>query len=226
MAEKFLPSLKKLFFHPTKFFSSVEKDKDYSKVMFFYVKMTVVATIVSFVCSLILLSVQNKIAGAGIFNLLTSGIVSIGFAFLIPFIISFIVHIGVLIFKGRKGYFSTYKSITYPLTITLIYGIFSTIIVNIIGITSPVSISQEQLTTNPELILQEPGFIASMVIAFIILLISLIHSLTVQVIGIAKFQKMSKLRAFFAIIVIPLILIIIGIIFLYYYTQSLMSAGV
>jgi hypothetical protein len=225
MAEKFTASLKKLFFHPKKFFDSVEKDRNYSKIMFFYVKASVIAAIVSLVCSLILLSFQNKLAGAGVFSLITSAVIGVGMAFLIPFIASFIVHIGVWIFRGKQGYFNTYKVIAYSLAIALIYGIFSTIIVSIIGITNPVSISQESLAANPALIFQEKGYIASIAVSLIIFLVSLIHSLAVQVIGISRFQKMSKLRAFFAIIIIPLVLLIIGISIIINYINQLAASA-
>lgn len=224
MAEKFTASLKKLFFHPKKFFDSVEKDKDYSKIMFFYVKMTIISVVISFICSLIILSVQNKLMG--VFSLITSGIFNIGIAFAIPFIVSFIVQIGVWIFRGKQGYFNTYKAVTYPLAIILIYGILSTLIASIIGLANPVSITQDQLTSNPELILQEQGFIASMIVSIIIFLVSLIHSLCVQVIGVARFQKRSKLRAFLAIIIIPLVLIIIGILVMSYMVKQLIAAGI
>lgn len=222
---KFFSSLKKLFFHPKKFLDDVEKDKDYSKIMFFYVKASILAAIVSFICSLVILSSQNSLAISGVFSLLLNSIVSIGLAFLIPFIISFITHVGVWIFKGKQGYFNTYKATAYSITIVLIYGILSTIIISITGITNPVSITQEQLTLNPELIFQETGYVASLVISLIILLVSLIHSLAVQIMGIAKFQKMSKLKAFFAIIIMPLILTIIGLTVMSYIIKQLIATA-
>lgn len=219
--ESYLSRVKKILFQPSSFFKSVEQDTDYSKIMFFYVKMAIAAAIVSLICSLIVLSVQNNLAGAGILSLIINGIISIGLAFLVPFVASFIVQIGVWIFRGKQGYYNTYKAVTYPLTIVLIYGILSTIIVSIIGIALPSSLTQDQLTSNPALIFQETGFLVSLIVALGILLISLIHTLCIQVVGVARFQKMSKLRAFFSIILIPLIIIIIVFIILFSLAKQL-----
>ena len=201
--------LKKLFFHPAHFFSSVEKDKDYSKIMFFYVKMMIISSIISLISSITLLIVQNNLKLAIFASLILGAAVSIGLAFLVPFVIAGIIHLGVLIFRGKQGYYNTYKPIAYSLVITVIYTVISTIVSLILNLIHPITNTAD--LTNPALLLQDKNVILMLAIYLTILVLSLIHSLIFQAIGVSKFQKISKLRAFFAIILTVIIVIIIAI---------------
>lgn len=215
MVEKFTSRLKKLFFHPKKFFDSVEKDKDYSKIIFFYVKIVVFSAVLSLIFSLI----NSGISAVTIFNTVTILITNIGLAFLIPFVAAGITHLGVLIFRGRQKYFNTYKPVAYTLAIASVYSILSSVINFIVTLASPVDITA--LSANPELMLQNQTVIISLIVFLVIFLISFIHVLIAQVIGISKFQKISKLRAFFAVILIPLIILILAIILVAYAINNL-----
>jgi len=201
-------NLKKLFFHPKQFFNSVEKDKDYSSIMFFYVKIIIISSIVGIISSSVILGIQNTLTVLGVIGLITNAAVSIGLSFLVPFILAGIIHLGVMVFRGKQRFYNTYKPMTYSLAIVAIYSIISTVISTILSIINPVN---NLSTTDPLLILQNPNVIAVMAVSFTILTISLIHSLIVQVIGISKFQKISKLRAFLAIVLVMIILAIIVI---------------
>ncbi|MFH1710947.1 MAG: YIP1 family protein [Nanoarchaeota archaeon] len=214
----YLSNLKKLFFHPKQFFKSVEKDKDYSKIMFFYVKIIIISSIIGIIASAIILGIQNSLTFLGIVGLITNSIVSIGLAFLVPFVIAGIVHLGVLIFRGKQGYYNTYKPIAYSLAIVAVYSIISTIVSAILSIINPVN---NLSTTDPLLLLQNPNVIAVMAVTFTILIISLIHSLIVQVIGISKFQKISRLKAFAAIILVTLVLVIIVVLIMAFVMSQL-----
>lgn len=218
--EQVLPKLKKLFFHPKAFFSEVEKEKNYSSSLFFYAKLSIAAAIIGLLLSIITLIIKgvNGSLAISIANLLTSLIFSIGAAFAIPFIAAGITHLAVLVFGGRQGFFNTYKPITYALSITIIYSLIIQIISWIFSI---IDSSLAIATENPELLLQNQGFIAMMIIYLIVMTISTIHMIYTGTLGLSKFQKMGKLKAFISIIIIPLIITIItlGLIF-YVFTQT------
>ncbi|MBU3913494.1 MAG: YIP1 family protein [Nanoarchaeota archaeon] len=218
----YLSELKKLFFHPKQFFSSVDKDKDYSKIMFFYVKIAIISAILSIIVSLIVLIIQNNLTLLDSISLVINAAIGIGMAFLIPFIIAALVHLGVLIFRGRQGYYNTYKPITYSLVIAAVYGVILTAISAILSMLTP--ISQVDMT-DPTLLLQNKNILISIAITLTILTLSFIHSLVVQVIGVSKFQKMSKIRAFFSIILIPIIIAILVLIIGSYIFSILSASG-
>lgn len=216
MAEKILSSLNNLFFHPKRFFKSVEGDKNYSKAMFFYVKVVIITTIINFILTIVILAAQKQLTIPPIlYNILIS-IINIGIAFLIPFILTAITHLGVLIFRGKQKYFNTYKAVAYTPAIVLIYSLLSTIIYVIVNFIHPITLADtSQMTAEAAVqIFQDKSFLSLMVFTTVLLFASLIHSLLIQVIGISKFQKMSKLRAFLSAVIIPLILFIVYIIIL------------
>ena len=200
--------LKKLFFHPKSFFSEVEKEKNYSKIMFFYVKVYIAMLIINLAFSFFSLMLKNNLNLTNSASLIYSFIIGVGLAFVLPFVYSAIIHLGVLIFKGKQKYFNTYKPLTYALVIGIIYNIISIIISFLISIIFPVNAS----SISPDLLLKDTNFIISQIISLIIMIVALIHILHTATIGILKFQKLSKLKAFLSIILIPIILIIILIV--------------
>ena len=203
MGERYLSKAKKLLFHPSQFYKSIEPDKAYSKAMFFYVNTIIISVVISIIASLIVSSITGTLTASSFFSSIAGYIMNIGLAFLIPFVAAGITHLGVLMFRGKQGYQNSYKIVAYSFAIMGIYGMLSTIVLNIVALIAPIT------ATDPALMIQDPNFIKSMIVFGIIALISIIHSLAFQVGGISKFQKMSKLRAFFAIIIIPLILFIL-----------------
>lgn len=214
--ERYMKKLNSLFFHPKRFFSEVEKEKSYSDILFFYVEIAIFSIILESIFSIILLALKGNLSASNLLDLIISFIIGLGMAFAITFIISFIVHLGVLIFRGKQGYFNTYKPVAYSLAIGVIYGIISIIILGMLGLVIPI----EEIT-DPAQIYVSKGFIISMITYGVIMLISIIHVLYAQVISLSKFQKISRLRAFSSIILIPLIiLIILAAILIYAYQNA------
>jgi len=225
----YLSHLKKLYFHPSKFFASVEKDKDYSKIMFFYVKMIIISSIITILSSAIILTIRKSFILKEFISIIFDSAVSIGLAFLVPFVMAGIIHLGVLIFRGKQGYYNTYKPIAYSLVVVAIYSIISTIVTSILSVIYPAN-QLPSMTADPSIyfqtLLQDKNFILLLAVAFTILVISFVHSLIVQIIGISKFQKISKLKAFLSIILISVILIMLVILVMTLIIRYIPSAAI
>lgn len=227
MKKRCCEKLKKLFYHPKSFFSEVEKEKSYSEIIFFYVKISLIAIILEFIFSLTAIIIRNTAdlgTATSIVYLVLNSILSLGFAFALPFVYTAIVHLGILIFRGKQGFFNTYKPVTYAATIGIVYNLITIIIAGFVGIINSPDI-QNLASMTPEMLWQNTGFSTLMIIYGIIMIFSLIHMLYAGIISISKFQKMSKLKAFFSIILIPLIIMILAMIILtifayYYYPLS------
>ena len=226
---RYLSNIKKLYFHPGKFFASVEKDKDYSKIMFFYVKMIILSSVLTLLSSAIILTIRKSFTAQGFISLIFNSIVSIGLAFLVPFVMAGIIHLGVLIFRGKQGYYNTYKPIAYSLVVVAIYSIISTIVTSILSVIYPAN-QLPPMTADPavyfQTLLQDKNFILLLAVAFTILIVSFIHSLIVQIVGISKFQKISKLKAFLSIILISIILIMLVILIMSLLISFIPSAAI
>jgi len=206
--EGYFLRLKNLFWHPKDFLNSVSDEKKYSKILFFYVKIAVIAIVLNFIFAVVRLCLAPEVQT---FSFLVSlvftiflAILSVGFAFATPFVASAVAHLGILVFRGRQGYFNTYKPISFSTAIGEIYQIiivlFSVVVFFIFG----------------NLALESMGSFGSFwiisAIYFVLFLISVFHVLYAEIIGVSKYQKISKLRAFLGIIFVPLILLILGII--------------
>lgn len=121
-------------------------------------------------------------------------------AFIAPFINSAIIHLGVLVFGARQGFFATFKPVSYSIVIRAFYGIIAMVL----------SFGLLLFMDNMEVA------IVLNILMIILALISLLHYLTFQVKGISQLQNISKLRAFFGIIFVPLVIIlVIGILILF-----------
>lgn len=204
--ERFYNKLGRLFFHPKKFFDEVEKEKSYSGIIFFYVKVSLVLIVVQLLTNVAtLLITSGSELVIGIFNSIISSLINLGLAFFVPFIYAVVIHLGVLIFKGKKGFFNTYKPIAYTLSIQSIYSLIALVIVWPIAMINASSISSLPIE---ESLWQNSGFVTVMVLYGLITLISIINLFYTGTIGISKLQKISKLRAFLAIIVMCIIVLI------------------
>ena len=224
--ESSLKKLKRLFFHPKKFFDSVENEKTYSGIMFFYVKIYSIYIAISLILSIITLLLRSSGTDIllGMVQSIMSAVFSIGVAFISPFIISAIIYLGVLIFRGKQKFFNTYKPVTYAVSIAVIYSTIAVIVSWVLSMINSTYIANLE-TMTAEQLLQNSGYIFTLVLYGIIMLISIINVIYASTIGISKFQKISKLRAFLSTVLIPLILFILIIIFLvWFYTNAGISA--
>ena len=205
MKERYCARLKKLFYHPKLFFKDVEKEKGYSGIMFFYVFIASFALVLKFILDIVTgaYTLQGADFIVGIIRFFFVLVFGIGFSFAAPFISSAVTHLGVLMFGGKQGYFNTYKPVSYSSAVSQIYAAA----IAFIGILFVLlffkgAFDLENIVWN----LQNLVYIT---IVILLNLILFIHVLSLQVIGVSKYQKISKLRAFFSVIIIPSILIIV-----------------
>jgi len=191
--EGYFSKLANLFFHPNDFLKSIDKEKDYQPIMFFYVKTFIIVGIIGLLTSMLVLSDLFSLT-SGLFNLVT-GII---FSFALPFVYGGVIHLGVLIFGGKQAYFNTYKAVTYGSVIGLLYNLLISPLGGFLSL-------QTLSTQNFVLLLSSPAFI----FLIALFLVQLVHSLYFFTIGLSKFQKISKARAFLSAIIVPAVLIIL-----------------
>ncbi|MBI4440146.1 YIP1 family protein [Candidatus Woesearchaeota archaeon] len=193
--------LNNLFFHPAAFFKSVEKEKDYWPILMFFFVFSVIATLIQLVAPSPYLSQDNVPSFLIIFGFFFS----IFWSFVYPFIASGIIHLGVLIFGGRNGFFNTFKPITYVQVIGIFYALLSTLILSILNTFWPIAVTPE----DPLSVFTTPVFSSRLALALLISFISMVHQLVAATLGISKFQGFSRARAFVAVVLMPAILLIL-----------------
>ncbi len=200
----YLEKYREILFDINSFFNSVKKENDYFPILMVFVVAYVVSEVFEFVLSLPMLS---KIQGQKITILMSVlGIfVGIAFSFVFPFIASGINHLGVLIVGGKNRYFNTFKPTAYSMVLSAYYTILGAVLVFIINLMHPIDYSILNSRETSSAFLSTPQFVAGLIVG----LIGLVHLIYAEVIGIAKFQSMTKARAFVAVFVIPLALILI-----------------
>lgn len=193
--------LKKLFVDPAKFFKEVSKEKGYWTILKFFVAVYLAATVIQILASIPL---NLKLVEIGILSSsLTILLMSVVAAFISPFVASALSHLGVMLFGGKKGFFNTFKPITYSLIIVAGYGIVASIIILIVFLLNP----------------ENPGnIIFTERITNFISIIGMVHTLIAETIGVSMYHSISRGRALFGIILVPLVLLVllvaIGVTFL------------
>jgi hypothetical protein len=183
--------LKKLFLEPSKFFKDVAKEKKYWDILKVFLFVYLIASAIQIIISIIVSgSVMNAQVATFIMSTLVVAIVA---SLVMPFVVSFLAHLGILILRGKKGYFNTFKAITYGGLIWIVYNILSTLISGIISLTNPSN-----------------GPVVGLVVGAISI-VGFVHALIIQAMGVSKFHSISSGKALLGIILVPL-MIIIGII--------------
>lgn len=197
------PNLKKLFFKPSEFLNSVEKESKYESILRSYIIISLVYYIFSQIYSTIFNGFSAVNSLYALFN-------TVVFAIAFPFVISGIIHLAVIVFKGKEKFFNTFKPVTYALMISMIYQFIMLIIVVIIQFTSPFSVemlnsisnSQDQAAISQAYsdFFAQPGAVTMLVSSVCLFFIMIIHMAVFIVKGLKKFQKLSRTRAILAVI--------------------------
>jgi len=183
-----IEKLKLLFFSPTKFFQSVKHEKTVSTPLVFYGIIASILLLIEFIVAR--LEDISLWSGPGLPPLKISFLIfSIVFLFLIPFILTSIIHIWVVIFGGRKGVYNTFKPLIYSLIIAVFY-IFLILIVNSVYFIRLVS-----------------GSYFYVILSYFIITVGFIHTMNILLTGISIFQNMNKIRA--GILLIPALMLIV-----------------
>ncbi|MGC9309347.1 MAG: YIP1 family protein [Candidatus Nanoarchaeia archaeon] len=209
MKRGYLQKYKDLFLHPKQFFKAVEKEKKYTPGLFFYVKIAAIVIIVNLIFTFINSFRNGQLESSLVGIILSNAIFSLGIAFAAPFISAAIVHLGVLVFGGRKGYFNTFKPSAYSISLQEGYSLLLLIIGEIFALFIFNADLMNQLAAMQTLQDFPISMLVFLIISAIIYIVALINVLYVETIGIAKFQKMSKGKAFLSIIFVPVIVLLI-----------------
>tara|TARA_Y100000034_G_C6853921_1_gene387764 strand:- start:520 stop:1179 length:660 start_codon:yes stop_codon:yes gene_type:complete len=195
----YLEKYKLLFKEPDKFYKSVSKETGYVGILKFFVVFYVGVNVISIILNLpSLLSNGILLLGAlgGLIGAVIAGII-------MPFVVSGIVHLGVIVFKGTQGYYNTFKAVTYAFAISFFYSIISTVITSVYHWFNPIDL------LNPSLGVAEIQPLWITIIAGVIGIVSLIHVLKTEVKGVSLFQKMEMKKAWFAVILVPAVIFVL-----------------
>ncbi len=189
-----------LFTSPKEFMKSISKENEYIPIL---VKLFLLSLVVIVIDGLsrIIITANPDI----LLEVLTL-IFSMMFMFVMPFVVAGMVHLGVLIFKGKQGYYNSFKPIAYGMMIGMVYGLFTGIIFLVWNVIAPMP---AQFPLNSPLSFFSFNVVMRLIFGFIVGIISLVHTLYAETVGIALYQKMTNLRAFFSVILIPVILLVL-----------------
>ena len=232
---EYISKLKKLFLKPSAFLNSVEKEKEYQPILAFFVVLSVMYFIISALIGLFFKEISVdylsylKNSLLGFVLIVVSSIVQ-------PFIFGGIIHLGVLIFKGKEKYFDTFKVATYSLVIWTLYYFILLILDSIIRIALPFNASMlTQIATieDPELVMElylqffaQPGALLSLIVSVVIMIAAIIHQLVFLIKGISKYQQLPKIKAAGAVILPIIVAFIIAMLIAIVITLLANSAGV
>ena len=129
----FLEKIKQVLLNPSKFFSEIEKEKGIKASLIYLTVLVVFFTIMSLILLLIFkekivnlfLNLFNLGAEAQAFSLTQTIeilLISAPISILSTFIVSGILYVWLLIYKGEKDYQTVYKLYTYSRTPSLVFG--------------------------------------------------------------------------------------------------------
>ena len=191
-----IPDIKQLLFSPREFFNSIYDDEDYLRP---WLTIVIPSLIYYFVAHLLTISRDVILSpAAGLFGVIGA---VFGLIFFVPsvlaapFVGAGIIHLGAMILGVRDSFIKTFKVVCYGGIVGLIYNLISQILslpLPFIAMNLGESLSSMLIVFSPFLIL---------------IIIATIHQFYVQIQGLSLYYNVSKLRAFFSIILIPAILL-------------------
>ena len=208
-----IEKLRMIFLEPTSFFRKVKNEKKYLPILAYFFAAYILSSLVSFIFGLGDFKADFMKSGG------TSVFIPIMMIFLIlfvliisfaaPFIGAGISHLGIMIVGGAGKFFDTFKASTYASVLSPFYAI----ILEVIGYFNPFNMN------NPVW----PDFLNVYTFLWIIIAItSVVHIFYVECTGLSQYHRISKTRAFVAILIIPIILFITLIIGIFLFTFALL----
>jgi hypothetical protein len=136
-----IPNIKKLIFKPNQFINSIEKESEYQPILTSYLFLYVIYFILSVILGLTVTAFDLKSTLLGF----TSVVI---FSIIAPFFIAGIIHIFVLILKGKQGFFNTFKPVVYGLMIMLMYSFLVLILTTLVHFAMPYDLTVLQNMQN------------------------------------------------------------------------------
>jgi len=191
----YVEMVKQLYLKPTEFFKQRADETDYLDIFLKYIIFIAIIKGLLFIIGIY----GDALEGAYlvIFSLILA-ILSIILSFLVPFITSGIVHIGVVLFGGKGEFIDTFRSATYSLMIGAIYSFLASLGFEILSLIIPIPIFTNEISImTPHLI-----------VGGIVLFAGLIHTIWTMVIGLNTTTGLTKTRSLLAILLIPAIVFI------------------
>ncbi len=203
--------IKTLFFDSEEFFKLIKKETFKEAYIFSAVTYAILYLLIAIISLpvTIMLNAYPKIVAIGLFAL---GIIfNIIYAFILPLFNAGVNHLGVMIVKGKEGFLNTFKPSSYSI---ILIGIYSA--VNAVFGTIYAVLNKEKMVAliNPETITLATVPWGYYILMGILIIAMIIHTFIFEIKGISKFQKISKLKAFFAIMFIFVILLLLMIVFI------------
>ncbi len=207
--------LRWILFYPKSFFKEVEDETDYLKPLLFFAILYIIVS----VFGLVLDSITTFIFGGAmeIFShliFIPVSLVLIGIiAFTAPFVSAAITSLGLMILKVKVDFQKTFKVVAYASVVGLFYSLIYHIVFFLFSFIFPgIAVATQSFTISGILI------VSFLVLSILFFVVSFIHVVVTEVIGLVHEYQITKLRAFFSIILVPLLtlafLFLIGIILL------------
>ncbi|MBW3015575.1 YIP1 family protein [Candidatus Woesearchaeota archaeon] len=205
---KYVEKLKHLFFNTKTFFNTVTGEREYMPILLFFVVVYAISQLIEVISSIpVIVQTSYGQPLMGIFSFfitLFAALFGVALAFATPWISAGINHLGVMIFGGKQGFFNTFKPSTYAMMIGMIYNAIAAVILFFVNMFYPMPLQVETFAEIP---------FVTIGIAIVIGIIAFIHTLYAEVIGIAKFQRMSKGRALMAVLILPIMIVLVVLVF-------------
>jgi hypothetical protein len=218
--KKSLDKYKLLLMKPVVFYKKVAKEKEYMSIALFIAAFAFIGELVEFIMWLPQL-MGGTFAGAELWFTLGASVAGVIASPLIVVLVSFIsaalVHLGVMYFKGKGDYFITWKVVAYASVISVIYGIFSSVILLVLEFLNPYP-EQSLLAAEPTM---GVWWIAMIGFSLFVSAVIMIHVVYTETIGISQYHKLSNVQAFVAVVA-PLVVIILGLMLI----GSLFAGGI
>ena len=213
----FIRKIKNMFIKPSVFFNKIKDERfDISLKLFmaFYLAYILVSVIIN-------LSQEQISIYQGIANLIFSSLVALVSVALLSYI-TFIIG---KLFGSKKGFFNSFKPVTYTLILWVIYSFINLLFFYLVpfdnSMFQALQVSQDVSVIKEAYIsfLKQPGAI----INTIILIISLIHIIIFNSKGIEKFQEISKGKAYAVVIISWFIFLLIIVLLMLLMIMSSLS---
>ncbi len=205
----FFDIIKGVLLKPKEFFKDIKKEKGIKNAFLYFLIFSVITTFLSTLYFYrVFLGIKipqiELTHGLIIWIMFVLYILILLFSLVSIFILSAIIHLFVLLMKGKKGFYQTFKTVIYAGTPNYILSI----------LISPVYIFVFSKFSGMKQM--PPEFFVWFIPLFIIGLAVLIYIIYLEVIGIKKLQEISTFRAFTAVFLLPFaLLIVLYLIFLF-----------
>ena len=201
--------LKLIFFSPKVFYQRISDEKGYVKPLFFYAVLFLIVSIFDLILETTAVAFTGNIALiiVQIIGIFFSLFFYVAAAFIIPFISSFVTYLGLLILGVKCDFERTFKVVTYAAVVSIFYSFLTALIVFIFQLLFPGIIVGDYDNMALAILIIFVGLI------FLLSVFGLIHVIVVEVVGLVNEYNISAGKAFFAVILIPLLLFLILVIF-------------